>query len=79
MGEFLPMQHAGWMILTKRLLVLFVVLAAANEYVWRTQSEEMWVWIEGVGFPAAMFLFLWGQIVALQKYLIQPDEAGGER
>ena len=40
MEEFLPMQRAGWMIFTKRLAFIFVVLAVANEIIWRTQSTE---------------------------------------
>jgi len=28
--------------------------------------------LETFAFPAALFLFLWSQIVALQRYLIEP-------
>jgi intracellular septation protein len=72
MGEFLAMQHEGWMILTKRLTLFFLALALANELIWRTQSTELWVKLETFAFPAALFLFLWSQIVALQRYLIEP-------
>lgn len=73
MEEFLPMQDVGWMILTRRLTAMFAVLALANEYIWRTQSTELWVKLETFAFPAVLFLFLWSQIVLLQKYLIEPD------
>jgi intracellular septation protein len=36
----IPMTPAGWMILTKRVMVVFFVSAGANELVWRTQSER---------------------------------------
>lgn len=71
MGEFLPMEPEGWMILTKRLCLFFLALAAANELVWRTMSEATWVTIETFAFPAALFIFLWTQIVGLQRYLIE--------
>lgn len=73
MEDFLPMQDAGWMILTRRLTVMFGVLALANELIWRTQTTELWVKLETFAFPVVLFLFLWLQIVGLQKYLIEPD------
>jgi intracellular septation protein len=73
MGEFLPMQREGWMILTRRVTAMFFVLAIANEFVWRTMSTEAWVKIETFAFPIALFLFLWAQIVALQRFLIEPE------
>lgn len=74
MGELLPMQQEGWMILTKRLTGLFIALAIANEVIWRTQSTDLWVKLETFAFPAVMFVFLWLQIVGLQKYLIEPSD-----
>ena len=73
MAEMMPMQEEGWMILTKRLCVGFAILAVANEVVWRTMSTDLWVKIETFGFPIALFAYLWWQIMALQKYMIEPD------
>lgn len=75
MSEFLPMRDEGWMILTRRLTACFAGLAVANEIVWRTMSTDAWVKIETFAFPLVLFLFLWAQIYALQKYLI---ETGGK-
>ena len=72
-GSFLPMQREGWMKLTARLALMFVGLAVANEVIWRTQSTELWVKLETFGMPVALFLFLWLQIMALQRYMIDPD------
>lgn len=74
MNEFLPMKTEGWMILTKRITILFISLAVANELIWRTQSTETWVWLETWAFPAAMMVFLWWQIYALQEHLEEPLE-----
>lgn len=73
MAELLPMRPEGWMILTRRLTAMFVALAVANEVIWRTQSTDLWVKLETFAFPAALFVFLWLQIVSLQKHLIEDD------
>ena len=74
MEDFLPMQDAGWMILTRRLTLMFAALAIANELIWRTQSTDLWVKLETFAFPVALFVFLWLQIIGLQKYLIETDK-----
>ena len=71
MGDTLPMEHAGWMILTRRLTAMFAGLAIANEIIWRTQSTYLWTVLETFAFPAALFVFLWVQIVLLQRFLIE--------
>ncbi|OAN96643.1 inner membrane-spanning protein YciB [Sulfitobacter geojensis] len=74
MSEMIPMKHEGWMLLTRRLTVFFIALAVANEVVWRTMSTDAWVKIETFGFPLLMFVFLWTQIVALERFT-EIDEA----
>lgn len=78
MGDMLPLEDEGWMKLTKRLAIGFAVLAVANEIVWRTMSTDAWVKIETFAFPIALFLYLWAQIVTLQKYVIEPDPEADE-
>ena len=73
LAEFLPMAEEGWMILTRRLTGLFAGLAVANEAIWRTMSTDAWVKIETFAFPVVLFVFLWVQIMALQKYLIDEE------
>jgi intracellular septation protein len=73
MGDLLPMEREGWMILTRRLTAMFAALAIANEVIWRTQSTDLWVKLETFAFPAVLFVFLWLQIVSLQRYLIEQD------
>ena len=71
MAEALPMKPEGWMILTRRLALMFAALAVANEVIWRTQTTELWVKLETFALPAALFLFLMGNFMALQKYMIE--------
>jgi intracellular septation protein len=75
MEEFLPMQQEGWMIFTRRICYMFAGLAVANEVIWRTQSTDLWVKLETFAFPAVLFVFLWVQIIGLQRFLIDETEA----
>jgi intracellular septation protein len=74
MSDALPMKTEGWMILTRRLALLFTGLAIANEIIWRTQSTELWVKLETFAMPAVLFLFLMIQFAMLNRYVIEPDD-----
>lgn len=74
MSENLPMKPEGWMLFTRNLTAMFVALALANELIWRTQSTELWVTLETFVLPAALMVFLFVQMLFLQKYLIDPPE-----
>lgn len=71
MEDFLPMEQEGWMIFTRRLCYMFFALAIANEFIWRTQTTDLWVKLETFAFPAVLFVFLWLQIIGLQRFLIE--------
>ncbi|MGB1235356.1 MAG: inner membrane-spanning protein YciB [Planktomarina sp.] len=73
MNRFMPMEVAGWMILTKRVALGFVALAIINEIVWRTMSNDTWVIVETFGFPIMLAVYLTANIMALDKYLIEED------
>lgn len=75
MEEALPMQDAGWMILTRRLCGFFLALAVLNELIWRTQSEETWVYFKTFGLSAAMFVFFIAQTKVFQTYGIEEDDS----
>lgn len=45
------------MILTRRLMIFFFGLAILNEVIWRTMTEETWVYFKTFGLTAAIFLF----------------------
>ena len=61
MDAMLPLTDAGWMILTRRLALFFFGLAVLNELIWRTQTEEMWVYFKTFGLTTAIFLFFMTQ------------------
>lgn len=73
MGEMLPMQPEGWMILTKRVTALFFALALLNEVIWRTMSTETWVYFKTFGLTAAVFLFFMTQGSLFKRYGLEQE------
>jgi intracellular septation protein len=61
MEGVMPLTDRGWMILTRRLMLFFFALAVLNEAIWRTQSEEIWVYFKTFGLTAAIFVFFMTQ------------------
>ena len=57
MGDAVPLDGTGWMILTRRFCALFFGLALLNEVVWRTMSTDAWVNFKTFGLTAAIFVF----------------------
>jgi len=76
MEEMMPLQDAGWMVLTKRLMLFFFAMAVANEVIWRVFSTETWVYFKTFGLTAAIFAFFMTQGSLFQTYGIEKDDSG---
>ncbi|AQS47582.1 MULTISPECIES: inner membrane-spanning protein YciB [Thioclava] len=74
MNEAIPMAHEGWMILTKRFVGLFLALAVANEIVWRTMSDEIWVDFKTFGLPIILIVFIMSQTKLFERHGIEKEE-----
>lgn len=74
MEEAVPLQDAGWMILTRRLMWCFFALALANEAIWRTMSTETWVYFKTFGLSAAVFVFFMAQGKLFSVYGVERAE-----
>ena len=74
MGQALPMDDAGWLVLTKRWTLFFVFLAAINEAVWRTQSTDVWVNFKVFGFLPLTFVFMVLQMPLLKRHGALPEQ-----
>ncbi|MDA7425860.1 inner membrane-spanning protein YciB [Thalassococcus lentus] len=74
MEGLMPLQPEGWMILTKRVMLLFFALAAANEIIWRTMSTETWVYFKTFGLPLSVFAFFIFQGGLFKAHGIEEDE-----
>ncbi|WP_299850027.1 inner membrane-spanning protein YciB [uncultured Roseovarius sp.] len=74
MEGLMPLTDEGWMILTRRLMAFFLILAVLNELIWRTQSEEIWVYFKTFGLTAAIFLFFMTQGRLFEEHGTGEDE-----
>ena len=73
MDGVMPLTHEGWMILTRRLTLFFLCLAVLNEVIWRTQSEETWVYFKTFGLTAAIFVFFMTQTKVFADHSTEED------
>ena len=71
MGVALPMEDHGWIILTKRFTLFFIVLAILNESIWRSLPTDTWVSFKTFGFPALTFIFFFAQARLIKKYRVE--------
>lgn len=78
MGSAWPMDDTGWLLLTRRYALFFLVMAGVNELVWRTQTTEVWVTFKVFGVIGLTLLFSLTQIPLLQRHRVE-DPAGGAR
>ena len=74
MGDMLPLEGRGWMILTQRMALLFLVLAILNELIWRNMSEEIWVYFKTFGLPSTIFGFFISQGRLFKEYGVSDDK-----
>ncbi|MBO0332451.1 septation protein A [Sneathiella sp. CAU 1612] len=69
--NFWNLDDNGWKKLTVRLAAFFLLMAVANEIVWRNFSTELWVNIKVFGFTAATFLFFISQVPLITRHMKQ--------
>lgn len=68
MGEAIELPDARWDTFAIRWGLFFFAMAALNEYIWRTQSEDFWATFKVFGFLPITFIFTLTQIPFIQKY-----------
>jgi intracellular septation protein len=76
LGEAVHLPDAVWRILTIRYGFYFLVAAALNELVWRTQSDAVWVWFKFPGLAVLAIAFSLTQLPLMMKHMTKDDEAG---
>jgi intracellular septation protein len=64
----------GWMVLTLRWGLFFVVLAAINEIVWRNFSTEFWASFKIFGIMPLTIVFAMAQAGVLSRYALRNDK-----
>jgi len=68
LDQALPIDHDGWMILTRRMAWFFLVFAAMNEAVWRNFSTDVYVIWDTFGQMGVMFLFLISNYKLIERH-----------
>ena len=68
MGSAIPMNEEGWLILSKRFVGFFVLLAFTNEIIWRFFSQDFWVNFKTFGLPIILIFFMALQFNLFNKY-----------
>ncbi len=67
-------DQEGWRKLTLRWAAFFLVMAAVNEAVWRTQTTDFWVSFKLFGFVPLTLVFALAQIRLLEQHAIEESE-----
>lgn len=75
MDEIVPMQRPGWMKFTRRIVVFYLMLALANEIVWRLYGTDAWVNFRTFVLPVANFGFILAQVPLFQRYADKENSA----
>ncbi len=78
---FPTMPDPAWRTLSLRFAAFFLVMAAANEVVWRTQSTGVWVTFKVFGLMGLTLAFTMAQMPFLLRHGGSPatgDSAGGD-
>lgn len=73
LGEAFDMPDTAWRTLTMRYGLFFLFLAIANEVVWRTQSDSVWVLFRFPGLLILTVIFSVTQAPMLAKYIRSED------
>jgi len=64
----IQVTEEGWRKLTYRWSFFFIALAALNEAVWRTQSDNFWAGFKTFGVIPLIFLFAIAQAPLIMRY-----------
>ncbi|SLN14615.1 septation protein A [Oceanibacterium hippocampi] len=67
-GQVLFLTDRGWMLLTLRWALFFVLLAIVNEIVWRNFSTDTWVSFKVFGIMPLTLVFSMAQLPLLNRY-----------
>ncbi len=78
LGAAWPMDQEGWRRLTLRFAIFFAAMAALNEAVWRTQTEEVWVFFKVFGIMILTIIFAVAQTPLMKRHHVPEDGQAGD-
>jgi intracellular septation protein len=68
MGEAMKLTDEGWRKLTIRWSAFFFFVAALNEFIWRTQAENVWINFKVFGLLPLTLVFAAAQVPLMTRY-----------
>ena len=72
LGSAYPgLSERGWLLLSRNCAAFFLVMAVANELVWRNTSTSFWAGFKLWGFIPATFLFAMANVPMLVRHGLQ--------
>jgi len=74
-GMVMQLDDRGWQRLTLRWAMFFLVLAALNEVVWRTQTTEVWIQFKLFGIMPLTLLFSLAQLPLINRHQAAPADS----
>ena len=69
------MKEQGWKLLTRNWALFFLVMAAVNEFVWRSFTTDQWVAFKTFGFLPLTLIFAISQAPIMARYAIKDPNA----
>ena len=79
LGTVYPgLSDRGWYLLTRNWIIFFVVMAIANEAVWRSTSTDAWIAFKLWIFLPLTFLFVMANIPMLMRHGFALEESAEE-
>jgi len=75
MEELTPLEHEGWMLLTKRTMLFFFGMALLNEAIWRFLSDDIFVFWDTLGQLGVTMAFFISQASLFSRYGIEEPDA----
>jgi intracellular septation protein len=77
-AEAFDLSERGWRALTLRWGIFFLLIAAANEFIWRHFSTQTWVMFKVWAIIPLIFLFALAQMPLVLKHQIEENKTGAD-
>ena len=71
-NQMFNLTPKGWRILTMRWALYFFAMAILNEFIWRTQSTDLWVAFKAFGAIPLTMIFALSQMPVVKRYHLEP-------
>ena len=74
MSSGIKLTDTGWKYLTYVWVLMFIIMAVANEIAWRNLTTDNWVTFKAFGIPILSIFFAFLSLPIIRKYMIEDDK-----